>query len=419
MEDERVGSIYLEMMRGFFARLWSTIFPRGLSRSPLLPFIFIAIFVIVPGIVWRLHRLGSFHAIKSEIKGDSGVELPRPGGMDAIVLSVPLARDANVPQFTTVTLLPGLGTSILQITANLPGQGPATLLTGPSVDDLANGQAEAPAGFNDDHGAIEFPWGGELAGAITPVGSSISIPWQTKQLEASTEASAHSGIAEGGMLWTQSADTVTRSPAGDAANSLYHGINGERWPSKNDAAVSAKLTPAALIITLDVKNSGDVAEPVGAGWHPRFALSAGARRQTLLQLPSGSRMQLSAAGLPTGTLMSTDASDRFISRPEAIGSGALDATIVNPKSKGDATITLLNPAAGYGIRLVPLSSSIKALRVNSPEDSSYIALGVQTNLDDPFGHQWAGANGGGMVILEPGETLQFKVRLEIFAVPKP
>lgn len=422
LEDERVGSIYLNMLKKSISKIWSTLFPRGLSRSPFLPFLVISILLLGPIVAWRLHRLGMFHTMESEVKGDAGADLPRPGGMDPLELHVPLEADSNRPQFLTMTLLPGLGNSVLQISANLPGLGSTPLLAAPTGDDLVNGKSGTPNGFNDDHGAIEFPWGGSLAGSVTPVGAAITIPWKGKQIEASTEASANSEVAEGGLLRLYSANSVEKQTqeGNPSFVATYHNVGGEgRWLSKNDVVVSARLTSASIELTLDVKNTGDTPEPVGAGWHPRFLLPANGRRQALIQLPAGSRMQISPQSLPTGSLEPTATTDRFVTRPALIGPASLDTTIANPKATGkDAWPTLLNVAAGYGIRIGSLSTSVKAVRAYSPEDANYVSLGVQTNLDDAFGKQWLSAATAGMVTLLPGETFQWKVRLEIFALPK-
>jgi hypothetical protein len=42
-----------------------------------------------------------------------------------------------------------------------------------------------------------------------------------------------------------------------------------------------------------------------------------------------------------------------------------------------------------------------------------VSIGPNTNFDDPFGPEWASPEGAGMVILAPGATFQWKVRVEI------
>ena len=48
-----------------------------------------------------------------------------------------------------------------------------------------------------------------------------------------------------------------------------------------------------------------------------------------------------------------------------------------------------------------------------------LCWGRSSNFDDPLGKEWnARRRAGGMVILQPGQTVEWKVRLEIFPVTK-
>ena len=80
---------------------------------------------------------------------------------------------------------------------------------------------------------------------------------------------------------------------------------------------------------------------------------------------------------------------------------------------------LRDPAAGYGLRLTALSSSIKAIHVTGPVDQPFLAIEPQTNFDDPLGHQWLQGSPGALAILKPGESLEWKVRLEIVPLASP
>ncbi len=51
----------------------------------------------------------------------------------------------------------------------------------------------------------------------------------------------------------------------------------------------------------------------------------------------------------------------------------------------------------------------------APAGANYVSLGMQTNYDDALGKEW---NGDGIVTLAPGQSLEWKVRLEIFAITK-
>ena len=43
-------------------------------------------------------------------------------------------------------------------------------------------------------------------------------------------------------------------------------------------------------------------------------------------------------------------------------------------------------------------------------------LSRSSNYDDPFGHEWAKDEDTGMVVLQPGQSMQWKIRLEIFSL---
>jgi hypothetical protein len=43
-----------------------------------------------------------------------------------------------------------------------------------------------------------------------------------------------------------------------------------------------------------------------------------------------------------------------------------------------------------------------------------VTIDPQFNFDDPFGKEWDKDQDTGMVVLQPGQTAQWKVRLELF-----
>jgi galactose mutarotase-like enzyme len=55
------------------------------------------------------------------------------------------------------------------------------------------------------------------------------------------------------------------------------------------------------------------------------------------------------------------------------------------------------------------------MRVYAPPDGSFISIEPQFNYDDPFGREWERQDTG-IVVLQPGESTQFKIRLEIFSL---
>ncbi len=424
MEDERVGSVYRKNSGERLSGLRRSLFPRGLARSPILPLTAVLLVLAVPLTLWRMHRKGQFHTMKQEMKGGDSDLRPRPGGLDPILLSVtPGAATPNQPAFASAMILPGLGMSVLQVTANLPGQGKVPLFAAPSLDEIADGVTATPTGPNDDHGALELPWSGGLRGSLTPIGNSLNATWHGKTIEASTETSARPEVAEGGMLIAQSADSTSTKPFGDGAEAqaAFLGVNrDERWPSKTDVSVTVALTGQSLEITVDAKNTGDQPEPMGIGWHPRFRILSGNRGGVEMRLPPGEQMEWTAS-LPTGQSQTQALTlTRYQGSPAPLGPSAVDTSVVKLKPGiADRGAEFLDPKDGYGLRLLALSPTIQSVRAVAPEDALWVSLGLQTNMDDPFGKEWAAQDGAsGLVTLQPGQTMQWKARLEIFSVPR-
>ena len=74
---------------------------------------------------------------------------------------------------------------------------------------------------------------------------------------------------------------------------------------------------------------------------------------------------------------------------------------------------LSDPAYNYRLSVLPLTANVTNLHVVSPGDKPWISIGPNTNLDDPFGPEWKSPQDAGMVMLPPGATLRWKVRIEI------
>ncbi len=422
--------MYLKHWLGRLTEWWNAAFPRGLMRSPLIPGLALAALILGPAIAWHLHRKGQFGKAKRKIDSQLGSGVynndRQPGGLDPIVLKRAASAGKPDPEFASVTLLPGLGMTVLQITAYLPAKGETALLSAPSISDIGQGSFDPPNGFNDNHGALELPWGGELMGTSSPVGTSITAKWQGQTFEQSTERSPQVGVAEGGMLQTVAADQQSSVETADgvSAEALFRGVNADdHWPSRSDVRVNAKLSAKALDLHVQVKNTGDQAEPMGIGWHPRFQTVAGSRDQVQLKLPNGEVVAIAdrLTGLPSGKIEAPGAVvAHFQAHSEDLGPMSFDESLtrLTAPAGGLPATELRFPAAGFGLRMVAVSPSAKIFRVSSPAGTNYVSMGLQTNLDDPLGHEW-GADGSGIVTLQPGDSMEWEIRLEIFALPRP
>ena len=61
-----------------------------------------------------------------------------------------------------------------------------------------------------------------------------------------------------------------------------------------------------------------------------------------------------------------------------------------------------------------MTPTIKEIRVEAPGDKATVTIDPQFNFDDPFGKEWDKDQDTGMVVLQPGQMVQWKVRLELF-----
>jgi hypothetical protein len=126
-------------------------------------------------------------------------------------------------------------------------------------------------------------------------------------------------------------------------------------------------------------------------------------------------------GIPSGRLLPVAGTEYdFTARNGApLGSLSLDDTFVQlrqaPLDNGPVA-ELRDAADNYGLRITMLSTSIKALHVTAPANGDFIVIAPQFNYDDPFGREWPRDEDTGMVVLQPGHSATWRIRLEIFAL---
>ena len=418
--------MYVNLFKKRLSSFWDGLFPRGLRRSPLLPVLVVIVLVVLPGIAWYLHTHGRFHVAKAQIQGDTtpSIQTDRPGGADPVVLKRTQGTN-EAPEFLSTTLLPGVGMDVLQISAFVPGRGEVSLLMNPTVAEMANNKLPERNGIDDVNGALEAPWSGALAGPISPIGTSLTANWNGATISVPRDPSERAGVADGGLLKNEAADTINISSHDDGSTATAEFRTRDfagHWPQPVSVGVTVQMSARTIDLTVSARNAGDQPVPVGLGWHPRFVLDTDSRAKAQLELPNGDVMDIAdqVRRLPSGRISSPpDRVSRFFGHSAAIGSTPLDVTLVHLKptaGEPGPAVELRDEANGFGLRMIGLSPGIRAARVESPDDASYIAMGMQTNLDDPFNHAWHGDEG--ISILQAGDTVQWKVRLEIFALPR-
>jgi galactose mutarotase-like enzyme len=233
-------------------------------------------------------------------------------------------------------------------------------------------------------------------------------------------------VAHDGLLLANAADSAdtTALPDGGQAQAVFRAGNfGAHWPSKTDVTVTVLLGSQWIELTVVARNTGDAPEPVGIGWHPRFTIFDGNREQLRLRLPSAMREEVRdrESGLPTGVLLPVNGTpyDFTMRGGAALGKMNLDDSFValhRDLITNSTVAELSDPANDYGVRLTALSPTIKAMRVVAPADADYVSIGPQFNYDDPFGREWSNDTDTGMVVLQPGQSTQWEVRLELYSL---
>ena len=335
----------------------------------------------------------------------------------------------STPEFLSATLLPGRGMHVLQITAYIPGKGEVNLMASPTVD----GAAAAMSGTGADEGgqasmamggAFEAPWAGRMWGVATPATNHATTVWRGHVITLPATEGSEGTITKDGLMLAEASDSAgtTGLLNGGEAQAVFHaGDFGVHWPSKTDVTVAVLLGSRVVDLTVVARNMGDVAEPIGIGWHPRFAVFGGNRGEMRLRVPGLMRAEVRDQGQaqPTGKLLPVAGTpyDFTASGGVKLGTMDLDDCFVglhqNLLDNGPAA-ELSDPASGYGLRMTALSPTIKAMRVVAPANGGYVSISPQYNYPDPLGREWGKETDAGMVVLQPGQSTEWKVRLELF-----
>jgi aldose 1-epimerase len=428
--------MYAALLARRFEELRRNAWRLLVMRSGLLIMIVAVLGVVGLAFGWRAHKQGQFAKLKAELKRSSVPLAPptaRPGGQDAIQLQRAQISIGTVPEFTSATLLPGRGMNVLQITAYLPHKGEVQLLASPSLDEAArllDGMGADAAGDTSlmMGGAFEVPWASRIFGAVSPSDASTAIVWHghTLSLPLSTKEHNGGGVAIGGLLLKRSSDTVKTNvmpDGGEAQGSFNAGDFDGHWLSQTEITTSVQLSSRALEMKVVARNTGDKPEPMGIGWHPRFAIPSGNRGQALLRLPDALRAEVldRRSGQPSGKLVPVTGTEYdFTGRNGAkLGERSLDDSFVHLRAAlldNGPIAEFRDPESGYGLRMTLMTPTIKALRVHAPADANFVSIEPQFNYDDPFGREWSKEEDTGMVILQPGQSVQWMVRLEIFSL---
>jgi aldose 1-epimerase len=428
--------MYWALLKQGVGRWRRGIWRAAVMRSGLLTSVVLTMALAGLAFLWREHRLGQFAQLKRDLRNPPVRDVVvRPGGQDVVQLQRSQMLGGNGPEFLSATLLPGRGMNLVQIRAYLPQKGEVDLLASPSLEEAAGllsgtGADSSGAESLAMGAAIELPWAGRITGTATPDGKNLTTMWRGEHLTLPADAKdsyrVGGAAAAGGLFLKQPSDSISTNvmPDGGEARATFRaGDFGGHWPSKIEIATTVQLSGKAIDIRVIARNVGTTAEPIGIGWHPRFAILNGHREQMMLRLPEALKVEVKdrRTGLLSGRLVPVEGTEYdFTGRTGAqLGALNLDDSFVHLRQglmESGPIAELRDPENDYGLRITALTPTIKAIRVYAPLDGSFLSIQPQFNFDDPFGREWAKEGDTGMVVLQPGQTTQWKIKLEIFSL---
>ena len=357
------------------------------------------------------------------------------GGEPAVVLTRPQPVNRAEPQFLGATVLPGNGMNLLQVRAYVPGLGDINVLDAPDLagaKDLLEKQNDAFGNKSFSMGAaILLPYPNRIRGKLSSDGKSIETSIGGKMMELPANWKGKKPGAEvhamHGLIMSAHFQDVKyhNGTAESTVSAFLSGGNfGGHWPSKTDVAVRMVLKNQALDVIVTAKNAGKEKLPMAISFHPYFRFPSGDRAQARLHLPADERTLVNNYDdvFPTGKIVSVKGTPYDFTAP---GGSPLGPTLymddcftdLHRNRAGNAVIEIVDPAGNYGLRLTALSPQIRAIQVYAPPDKKYVVIEPQFNLADPFNKKLWGNRDTGMDWLEPGQSVSWHVRLELF-IPK-
>ena len=339
-----------------------------------------------------------------------------------------LLAEGTAPEFSSATLLPGRGLNVFQIMLAIPGHGTIPLLQAPSLESAAalmsGKDADADGAESLRLGSpIEVPWAGFIAGTRGERSGGLTASWRGRSLVLPQNGTCEmTPISQGGLLLRAEADSVKQNvmPDGGTVQGSFIASNfGDRWPSETSVSVTALLSSRSFELKIVARNEGKEPVPFGLGWRPQILLPGGTRTGLRLRIPAAAHEEMfegrATGQLPAVAGTALDFTDRA---GKLLRNIDLNDTFVDLRSgflDNGPVVEIRDTRSGLGIRMTAMSPQIRAIHVRALANESKITFGFQTNLDDPLSHVWSKDDGSGINVLQPGQTLQWRLRLEVFS----
>ena len=350
-------------------------------------------------------------------------------GGQKLVTITRAAASTTKPEFTSVTLAPGRGMELIQITANFPGKGSVNVLASPDLA-TAKTMLDEKDTPNGDLGyrlgsAFLVPYPNRIRGKLSADGKTLTTAWDGHPLTLPANNMGKNSDAErhamhGLILKAKTDDVHVKDiPGGKEVTGVIHAGNfGGHWFSKTDLDVTITLTAEAVDASIVAHNVGSEAEPIAIGWHPYFALPSGDRTQVRIHIPGSNLAEVDNYDnvFPTGKIKPVDGTQYDLRAADgvALAKNFYDDNWSKLEWKnGVVTVKVIDPAAKYGVAILGLSPEIKTIQMYAPPAMQFVAIEDQFNFANPFGKEW-GKMDTGMVTLKPGQSTKWHVRLHVF-----
>ncbi len=274
-------------------------------------------------------------------------------------------------------------------------------------------------------GAFLVPYPNRILGEPSSDGKSIVTQWRghTLALPANFPSKQPGGrvVAIHGLIAqakVENLQTQTTADGQTVTGVIHAGDFGGHWLSDTDLYLTMTLTGNTVDATITAKNVGKEAEPMSIGWHPYFQIPSGHRAQVRLQIPAAMMAAVNNYddAFPTGQLKPVKGTEYDYNAEGGVAprrSFSRRQFLPPETTQGAAEVKPIDPDSNYGLTVSALSREIRTVQVYSPKDASFVAIEDQFNYVDPFGKQWKGMDTG-MVTLRPGQSVTWKVRLELF-----
>jgi galactose mutarotase-like enzyme len=336
---------------------------------------------------------------------------------------------SDKPQLQKLVLLPGRGMNTYKLEAFLPGHGSFQ-----AFDSLPLEQAEEHFAKDDPYGNLSFtsggafliPYGNRIRGPLDAGGKTLSakvgdrtlhLPANWKGQKPGAERHAMHGLILNKQV------NLTEMIADDNKAAVRGVLECEDfwsgWPSHTNLDFYFELRANAFEFHIKATNVGNESTPIGMGWHPYFTFPSGKRDQVRLKIPAKRRALSNNLDdvFPTGEIVDLKNTRYDFSGPQGNNLGDTffdDAFMDFYKEKDNAiTVDVLDPAANYGMRVKTWAPPICNFQFYAPTDKAYTSIEPQVNMPDPFSEIWSKEVDRGMVWLEKGQSLDYKVSVEI------